>query len=364
MVVIVNELSESAKKVMQVNMVSSKNQIERSIAAIRQGRPLDAEDELDRKMARAQALLPGLSLEIIERVVNYDQSVLGSIPEDKRPVVDSLWGKDENRDYLDVAYLEVAQAAASSVGRIINKDAVSAEGTGFMISDSLLLTNYHIVDDPLTAKNMQVEFNYELNAFGYPKPVERFELNPEKFFLCSEAEQQRVMESLDFCIVAVAASPQQLSKYGFCPLSKAGDKHAKGDFATIIQHPKGTFKQVALRENRIVARLNNPPVLHYVSDTEHGSSGAPVFDDQWRVIGLHHGQCQSVEVYPGGAQVPSWIKEAARVSGIINYVQSYMEVHYDQFSDEQHALINSAFNCGFSGPSLINRAKQEFLIKA
>jgi len=27
--------------------------------------------------------------------------------------------------------------------------------------------------------------------------------------------------------------------------------------------------------------------LYYATDTEHGSSGSPVFDDRWSVIGLH-----------------------------------------------------------------------------
>ncbi len=29
-------------------------------------------------------------------------------------------------------------------------------------------------------------------------------------------------------------------------------------------------------------------VLHYRSPTERGSSGSPVFDNDWRLIGLHH----------------------------------------------------------------------------
>jgi V8-like Glu-specific endopeptidase len=29
-------------------------------------------------------------------------------------------------------------------------------------------------------------------------------------------------------------------------------------------------------------------VLHYRSPTEAGSSGSPVFDNNWRLIGLHH----------------------------------------------------------------------------
>ena len=53
-----------------------------------------------------------------------------------------------------------------------------------------------------------------------------------------------------------------------------------------MQHPRGEKKQVALRENRIVDIPDR--FLHYAADTEPGSSGSPVFNDQWEVVALHH----------------------------------------------------------------------------
>ena len=32
----------------------------------------------------------------------------------------------------------------------------------------------------------------------------------------------------------------------------------------------------------------NKPHLHYITDTARGSSDAPVFNDDWQVIALHH----------------------------------------------------------------------------
>jgi len=29
-------------------------------------------------------------------------------------------------------------------------------------------------------------------------------------------------------------------------------------------------------------------VIHYYSDTGYGSSGSPVFDNQWNLVALHH----------------------------------------------------------------------------
>jgi len=347
------DLSESAKKAMVANFRGTSGQVSKSLKAIAEGKPFNAEDEEDRKVKRVKAELPELSMDIIKGIVSYDESILGAIPKKERAIIDSLIGTDKSKDYLGVAYLEVAQAAAKCVGRIIYKSNRQPAGTGFLISDDLFITNQHVVDDTIVAKQVLVEFNYELNAFGHPKEAETFELDPEKFFLCAPSE------NLDFSIVGVKKqSSKKLSKYGFCPLSDATDKHAKGDYATIIQHPFGSYKQIALRENRLVARLDDPPVLHYVSDTEHGSSGSPVFDDQWRVIGLHRGECQSSAVYPDGTDIPSWIKEAARASGIVKYIKDYLEKNRKEFSQSQFALINRALKCGFSRPSLIVKAKQ------
>jgi endonuclease G len=69
-------------------------------------------------------------------------------------------------------------------------------------------------------------------------------------------------------------------------------KGLNGEWVSIIQHPKGEVKQIVLRENRIVLLPEEQRVgaafLHYTSDTERGSSGSPVFNDQFDVLALHH----------------------------------------------------------------------------
>jgi V8-like Glu-specific endopeptidase len=61
----------------------------------------------------------------------------------------------------------------------------------------------------------------------------------------------------------------------------------QGEFVNIIQHPSGHQpKALALCDNQLVDVLDS--CLHYQTDTAPGSSGAPVYNDQWEVIALHH----------------------------------------------------------------------------
>ena len=55
---------------------------------------------------------------------------------------------------------------------------------------------------------------------------------------------------------------------------------------TIIQHPLGGPKQIAITANQVVNTYDYR--LQYTTDTQPGSSGSPVFNDDWKVIALHH----------------------------------------------------------------------------
>ena len=57
--------------------------------------------------------------------------------------------------------------------------------------------------------------------------------------------------------------------------------------AYVIGHPGGSAQpQFSLQDNILLDYDHR--VLHYRSPTEGGSSGSPVSDDEWRLIGLHH----------------------------------------------------------------------------
>lgn len=146
---------------------------------------------------------------------------------------------------------------------------------------SLLLTNNHVLGDTQEAYRSKVAFAFQDGADGNPLVPAVFQLEPLRCFVTDRA--------LDYTLVAVAprgAQGEALSSYGRLILSEAQGKAVIGEFVNIIQHPRGEPKQIALRENQIVDVLER--FLHYESDTREGSSGSPVFNDQWEVVALHH----------------------------------------------------------------------------
>ena len=67
-------------------------------------------------------------------------------------------------------------------------------------------------------------------------------------------------------------------------LGKIGEENKEK--LNIIHHPNGDYKQISIRANTFVG-LDDTRIF-YETDTAQGSSGSPVFNDQWQVVGLHH----------------------------------------------------------------------------
>ncbi|KUO07749.1 endonuclease [Streptomyces sp. DSM 15324] len=184
-------------------------------------------------------------------------------------------------DLTPVAFLEEGVLAARPVGRITVRGPGGGHGTGFLVSSALLLTNHHVLGGQEEAARSEVAFGFQDGVGGGPLVPAVFGLEPQRFFVTDER--------LDFSLVAVAPRGlrgEALASYGRLALSEAPGKVVIGESVNIVQHPRGEPKQLALRDNRVVDVLDD--FLHYESDTQPGSSGSPVFNDQWEVVALHH----------------------------------------------------------------------------
>jgi endonuclease G len=239
----------------------------------------------------------------------------------------------------DVNYLARGARAARAVARVCIRQPSGRQvgyGTGFLIAPGVLITNHHVLPDISFGARSSAEFEYEYDLDGNQLGPVSFDLLPGQLFHSNAA--------LDYTVVAVAARPengaQDLAAYGFLPLVAATGKVNEGEWLTVIQHPDGHRKQVCVRENRFIKRTGD--VLWYSTDTLPGSSGSPVFSNDWYVVALHHsgvpqrdstGAIQTIDGAPydqarDGEERVKWIaNEGIRVSRIVETLQLALPAH-------------------------------------
>lgn len=217
-------------------------------------------------------------------------------------------------------------------------------GSGVLVSPQLFLTNNHVLPDEETAAASLAQFEFLTTASGAIRDPHLYMMRPDIFFV-TDAE-------LDISIVALESkdSKQPLEARGWCPLIAGSGKALKGERVNIIQHPNGERMQVTVRENTIVAVQGH--FIQYVADTQPGSSGAPVFNDQWEMAGLHHAGVPKRDANKriltrGGApwsgrredadQIDWVANEGVRISSLMEHVdQEYIKKN--KFTAEQRAL--------------------------
>ena len=187
-------------------------------------------------------------------------------------------------DALNVSYLERGMIAADAVARIEVRNGESelvGYGTGFMVSPRLLLTNHHVLPTADDAAQSWLHFRYAYDALGRLLEPSVFALDPSTMFF-TDAD-------LDATIVAVAPETpdrrQRLARFGWLRLSTNADTIVPGEWLTMVHHPDGRPKQVAIRQNLLISRTGGD--LWYATETAPASSGAPVFNDSWQVVGVH-----------------------------------------------------------------------------
>lgn len=225
-------------------------------------------------------------------------------------------------DLLSINFLDRGRRAADAVCRIkLPMDGGLAYGSGLLVGPRLLLTNNHVLGSPREAAQAEAEFGYEHDLDGVLKDPVQFNLDPDDLFFTSS--------EVDFTLVAVAPLAENgvpLDRFGWLPLIPLPGKTVDGEWVTIIQHPQGDAKQIAIHASQIV-KLDPKKVdvdlarfIHYSTDTEPGSSGAPVFNDQWQVVALHHKAVPAPQRKKKSD--PEWLaNEGVRISAIFNLLE-------------------------------------------
>jgi endonuclease G len=136
------------------------------------------------------------------------------------------------------------------------------------------VTNNHVIPNKAAAASFSAEFLFEDDAEGNLQTPVSISLNPDGLFWTSQ--------ELDVTLVALTTSPPpSIATLSLRPNLVV----AVNDHVSIIQHPEGGPKQIAVTNNRVLNLFGS--FLHYFTDTLPGSSGSPVFLDSWDIVAVH-----------------------------------------------------------------------------
>lgn len=196
-------------------------------------------------------------------------------------------------------WLQMGINAAKSVALISTGG--RGVGTGFLIKGSdfnedwgdelYVLTNAHVVSEPP-----------EPGAIGPSDAKVRFELAQEDELRTTGVDVENVIwqspsNQHDAAILKLSKPlPEGMKQIGFTKaLPELGED--KKNRVYIIGHPGGNEISFSFEDNELLDydlvvygddSNAGPGMVHYRTPTERGSSGSPVFNGNWKAIGLHH----------------------------------------------------------------------------
>lgn len=186
--------------------------------------------------------------------------------------------------YQSLTWYRNGLARCRAVARIQTVDDVGI-GTGFLVAGAdlhpglpplVLLTNGHVVPEGLRPEDSVVVFHGLDEDEGADN---HFRVLRQWWYDTSTAP------GLDTTVLELDGYPA-----GVVPVPLATALPAKplnNRRAYVIGHPRGLAQpQFSLQDNLLLDYDDR--VVHYRSPTEGGSSGSPVFDHHWTLIGLHH----------------------------------------------------------------------------
>lgn len=215
-----------------------------------------------------------------------------ALPEVTRKEV--IVGRD---DTVEFDFLNRALATGRSIARILVPRFINgsqaklasgepwlARGTAWVIGSKLVITNHHVInarsdgeeDASDTDLNRQAELSTVEFDFDRPDAAKTS---------CAVEALIHASKSLDYAVLRLTSDPgRQAIGVNPEPVRMTATSYIA---VNIIQHPRGEAKRVAFRNNLVTAADNE--VIRYFTDTDLGSSGSPVCDDNWRAVALHRG---------------------------------------------------------------------------
>jgi V8-like Glu-specific endopeptidase len=186
------------------------------------------------------------------------------------------WYREGLKRCESVARVETKWGEAYGSGFLVRGEDMHAAFTGKV----LLLTNAHVIsDDPAVQKGTPP-------ALPPARARVRFEAREADGGPGIYAIKRIVWTSppteLDATLLELEGTLSCDPPYPLAVGLPAPDK----DRVYVIGHPRGQGLAISMQDNRVVDAKK--PRLRYRAPTEQGSSGSPVFNQDWELVALHH----------------------------------------------------------------------------
>jgi len=242
-------------------------------------------------------------------------------------------------DTVDFAFISRALVAGGAVARILvprfeNENPVKlangepwlARGTTWIIGPRLVITNHHVVNARLDGQPdaSDAEFRLQAKSATVEFDFDRTDADKKTFEVESLVQASK---TLDYAILRLEKDPS----HSAIRLNPERLKLTPTSYVSvnIIQHPRGEAKRIAFRNNLVTATDNE--LIRYFTDTDFGSSGSPVCDDNWRVVALHRGAKYASGVSYQGKDT-AYVNFGSQIQAIMADVKSANAALYQEIA--------------------------------
>jgi trypsin-like peptidase/effector-associated domain 1 (EAD1)-containing protein len=189
------------------------------------------------------------------------------------------------------------------------------EGTGFLIGPDLVLTANFVASPPKKTipRACHVDFDFEI-ADGQIKLGSRIAVSEIVF----GPDGERVnLDCLTYAILRLGSREGDTSRggaaRGWFDLKNVRAEFHPGEVLFLLHYPLAG--PLHLSEGKLIA-ADFPYRLRYEADTAGGSSGAPIFDRHFRLVGLHERRLRSEWDFPPQFRNPDRLLEVGNKLGL------------------------------------------------
>ena len=241
--------------------------------------------------------------------------------------LERVLGKD---GFVTVKWYKTGMERCCAVARVELEDGQGV-GTGFLVNgkdlhasldeDLLFLTNAHVISHASQVKG----------ALSPEEAVIMFHARGSENHNPEEYRVKKILwtsppDQLDATLIRLDKSVQGIIPYPIASgLPVVDDSNQR---VYIIGHPSGGTLSFSMHDNILLD--HESPFLHYRTPTEGGSSGSPVFNQQWKLIGLHHKggtRLQKLNGKPGSYAANEGIWIQAIIQELSNVFSKNSSVH-------------------------------------